>query len=132
MGGDGAHLGGHDRLNAIADLTEATGVERTALYSAFGNKEALFRRALTRYHERYLGYLPEALTLPTSRQVAAHFLRGAVDLDTRYPDRTGCFGINGVLAGSSCAMSACFSRKPKLRRVPAFSPPLFAACRRSF
>lgn len=88
---------------SYADLTEATGVERPALYSAFGNKEALFRRALTRYHERYLGYLPEALELPTSRQVAAHFLRGAVDLNTRYPDRTGCFGINGVLAGSDDA-----------------------------
>jgi AcrR family transcriptional regulator len=85
---------------SYADLTEATGVERPALYSAFGNKEALFRRALARYHERYLGYLPEALELPTARQAAAHFLRGAVELNTRYPDRTGCFGINGVLAGS--------------------------------
>lgn len=88
---------------SYADLTEATGVERPALYSAFGNKEALFRRALARYHERYLGYLPEALQLPTARQVAAHFLRGAVELNTRYPDRAGCFGINGVLAGSDDA-----------------------------
>ena len=88
---------------SYADLTEVTGVERPALYSAFGNKEALFRRALARYHERYLGYLPEALQLPTAREVAAHFLRGAVDLNTRYPDRTGCFGINGVLAGSDDA-----------------------------
>ena len=46
---------------SYADLTEATGVERPALYSAFGNKEALFRRALARYYERYLDYLPEAL-----------------------------------------------------------------------
>ena len=46
---------------SYADLTEATGVERPALYSAFGNKEALFRRALGRYYERYLDYLPEAL-----------------------------------------------------------------------
>ncbi|MEK1900614.1 MAG: helix-turn-helix domain-containing protein, partial [Rhizobium sp.] len=59
---------------SYADLTEAAGVERPALYSAFGNKEALFRRALDRYSERYLDYLPEALKLPTSRQVAAHIL----------------------------------------------------------
>jgi AcrR family transcriptional regulator len=85
---------------SYTDLTEATGVERPALYSAFGNKEALFRQALARYEARYLGYLPEALLLPTARQVAAHILSNAADLNTRYPEHTGCFGINGALAGS--------------------------------
>jgi AcrR family transcriptional regulator len=85
---------------SYADLTEAAGVERPALYSAFGNKEALFRQALARYDARYLDYIPEALKLPTARQVAAHILHNAVDLNTRYPDHTGCLGINGVLAGS--------------------------------
>lgn len=85
---------------SYADLTEAAGVERPALYSAFGNKEALFRRALDRYSERYLDYLPEALKLPTSRQVAAHILYNAVDLNTRFPNHAGCLGINGAVAGS--------------------------------
>lgn len=85
---------------SYTDLTEATGVERPALYSAFGNKEALFRQALARYDERYLDYIPEALRLPTSRQVAAHILHNAVDLNTRYPDHTGCLGVNGAVAGS--------------------------------
>ena len=88
---------------SYAHLTEATGVERPALYSAFGNKEALFRRALDRYYERYLAYLPEALRLPTAREVAAHVLYSGIDLTTRYPDHTGCFGINGLLAGSDAA-----------------------------
>ncbi|MGV6874053.1 TetR/AcrR family transcriptional regulator [Pseudochelatococcus sp. B33] len=85
---------------SYADLTEATGVERPALYSAFGNKEALFRQALARYYERYLDYIPEGLQLPTARDVAAHILYSAADLSTRYPDHTGCLGINGALAGS--------------------------------
>ncbi|MBS7699867.1 MULTISPECIES: TetR/AcrR family transcriptional regulator [unclassified Chelatococcus] len=85
---------------SYTDLTEATGVERPALYSAFGNKEALFRRSLTRYYERYLHYLPEALQLPTAREVAAHILYAAAELNTRYPEHPGCLGINGVLAGS--------------------------------
>jgi AcrR family transcriptional regulator len=85
---------------SYADLTEATGVERPALYSAFGNKEALFRRALARYDELYLGYISEALQLPTSREVAAHILYNAADLNTRYPDNTGCLAVNGALAGS--------------------------------
>ena len=85
---------------SYADLTEAIGVERPALYAAFGNKEALFRQALARYDERYLGYLPEAMALPTARAVAAHILVHAADLNTRYPEHTGCLIINGALAGS--------------------------------
>jgi len=85
---------------SYADLVEATGVERPALYSAFGNKEALFLKALARYNERYLDYMPEALLLPTAREVAARILHQTVDLNTRYPDHAGCLGINGALAGS--------------------------------
>jgi AcrR family transcriptional regulator len=85
---------------SYADLTQAAGVERPALYSAFGNKEALFKKVLTRYYEHHLDYIPVALQLPTAREVAAHILFNAIDLNTRYPDHTGCLGINGILAGS--------------------------------
>lgn len=88
---------------SYTDLTQATGVERPALYSAFGNKEALFRQVLTRYYEHYLNFFPAALELPTSREVAAHILRSAAELHTRYPDRKGCLGVHGALAGSDDA-----------------------------
>ena len=88
---------------SYADLTKATGVERPALYSAFGNKESLFRKALDRYQARYLSYLPEALERPTARDVAAHLLSGAIDLNTRYADHRGCLVIQGALAGSDDA-----------------------------
>ncbi|MFB5676151.1 TetR/AcrR family transcriptional regulator [Paenibacillus terreus] len=88
---------------SYTDLTQATGVERPALYSAFGNKEALFRQALERYYEQYLDFFPAALELPTSREVAAHILRKAAELHTRYPDHKGCLGIHGALAGSDDA-----------------------------
>lgn len=90
---------------SYTDLTEAVGVERPALYSAFGNKEALFRRALDRYYDRYLDFFPAALEQPTSRDVAAHMLRGAAELHTRYPDNPGCLGVHGALAGSDDAES---------------------------
>lgn len=83
-----------------ADLTEAVGVERPALYAAFGNKEALFRRVLERYYERFMDYFPAALQLPTAREVAEHILLSSADVNTRFNDRTGCLGINGVVAGS--------------------------------
>ena len=88
---------------SYADLTEAAGVERPALYSVFGNKEALFRLALARYYERYLDYIPKALLLPTAREVAAHILYSAADLNTRFANNTGCLGINGAVAASDDA-----------------------------
>lgn len=88
---------------SYTDLTQATGVERPALYSAFGNKEALFGRALERYYAHYLNFFPLALEQPTSRKVVEHLLRGAAELHTRYPDRKGCLGIHGALAGSDDA-----------------------------
>ncbi|MBB4634272.1 TetR/AcrR family transcriptional regulator [Longimicrobium terrae] len=88
---------------SYADLTEAAGVERPALYSAFGNKEALFRKALDRYYERYLDFIPQALKLPTAREVAAHILYSAAELNTRYPDHPGCLAVNGALAVSDDA-----------------------------
>lgn len=88
---------------SYTDLTQATGVERPGLYAAFGNKEALFCQALDRYYAHYLDFFRKALERPTSREVAADILHGAVELNTRYPDRTGCLGVHGALAGSDDA-----------------------------
>lgn len=85
---------------SYADLTAAAGVERPALYSAFGNKEALFRKALDRYFETYMDFIPEALAQPTAYRVVHGMLYGALELHTRYPDQSGCLGINGALAVS--------------------------------
>lgn len=85
---------------SYTDLTAATGVERPALYSAFGNKEALFRKALDRYYDHYMDFIPKALELPTAREVATAMLHSALELHTEMPDRRGCLGINGALAGS--------------------------------
>lgn len=84
---------------SYTDLTRATGVERPGLYSAFGNKEAMFRLALDRYYLRYLQYFPEALEQPTSRLVVQHILGGAAELHTRYADRRGCLGVLGAVVG---------------------------------
>jgi AcrR family transcriptional regulator len=86
-----------------ADLLAATGIKSPALYAAYGNKEQLFLKALARYDERYLDYMPEALALPTAREVAARIIHRAIDLNTRYPEHTGCLGINGGLAVSDDA-----------------------------
>ncbi|AMJ59990.1 TetR/AcrR family transcriptional regulator [Bosea sp. PAMC 26642] len=86
-----------------ADLVEAAGIERPAFYSAFGNKEALFRKALVRYDEQFLEYTREALKATTALGVAAGILREAVEHNTRFPERGGCLGINGAIAASDGA-----------------------------
>lgn len=85
---------------SYADLTAAAGVERPALYSAFGNKEALFRKVMERYYDRQLDYFPNALEEPTARRVVDRMLRDAAELQTRHEEHPGCLGVSGVLAGS--------------------------------
>ena len=85
---------------SYSDLTEAAGVERPALYAAFGNKEAMFGRAMARYYERYMDYVPQALALPTARQVAQALLEHTAELNTRFPEHLGCLMVNGALAAS--------------------------------
>lgn len=84
---------------SYTDLTQATGVERPGLYSAFGNKEAMFHLALERYYATYLQYFPEALAQSTSRLVIEHILLGAAELHTRFADRRGCMGVLGAVVG---------------------------------
>jgi AcrR family transcriptional regulator len=89
---------------SVADLTAATGVAAPGLYAAFGNKEALFLKALDRYQEGYLAEVACALSKPGARVAIEEFLRrNAKRLVER--DHPGCMGINGAIACSDGAES---------------------------
>lgn len=90
---------------SFGDLTEATGVARPGLYAAFGNKEALFHRALDLYDEKYLGFMRDALDESTSFKVVQSILEGSVELHTMFSAHPGCLGITGALACSDEAES---------------------------
>lgn len=79
----------------LTDLTNAMGITRTSMYAAFGNKEALFRKALERYTEGPASYGARALEEPTARQVATAFLNGSVRATTRPDCPAGCLGVQG-------------------------------------
>src|SRR5438105_9537774 len=64
---------------SLDDLTGAMGINRPSMYAAFGNKEALFRKALARYEEAEARYVREALNEPTAGRVAQRLLRRAAD-----------------------------------------------------
>lgn len=102
---------------SLSALTEATGVNVPSLYAAFGNKEALFRRALHSYLQKPASYLPRALSQPTARQAAEAMFRGAIDMvmNRRHPD--GCLLVQGALA--SGPQSSSIRRELARRRAGA-------------
>src|SRR5260370_27802311 len=83
---------------SLPTLTKAMGINRPSLYAAFGNKEALFRKAVDRYERGAAGYAPKALKQPTARQVDAALLEGIVALLTRPRNPGGCLMVQGALA----------------------------------
>ena len=86
---------------SLTELTEAMGIGRPSLYAAFGNKEALFRRALDLYETEKLGYMSQALSAPTSREVATRLLGGALECQTSSCEPRGCLGVIGSMACGS-------------------------------
>jgi AcrR family transcriptional regulator len=88
---------------SMADLTEAMGITKPSLYAAFGNKEALFHKALDLYEAEKLEYTREALKQPTARAVAEYYMRGAIDAQMSSCDPKGCLG---VISAAACGAEA--------------------------
>lgn len=88
---------------SLATLAEAMGINMPSLYAAFGNKQALFHKALERYLQQPASYLRKALEQPTARSVAQEAFRGAIAMvmHPRHPD--GCLLVHGALATSAAA-----------------------------
>lgn len=83
---------------SLTDLTAAMGISRPSLYAAFGDKEALFRKAFAHYAEGPASYVRAALNEPTVRRVAESLLRGAVNLLGNPENPRGCLSVQGGLA----------------------------------
>ncbi len=87
------------------------GVTRPSLYCAFGNKEALFKKALDLYEREKLAFVDQSLAAPTGREAVERFLNSACDLYAADPETRGCMGVNSVL---SCQGVASESVKQEL------------------
>src|ERR1700744_716006 len=75
----------------IDDLVAGMGVGRPSLYSVFGDKRAIFLRALKAYAERKGALAAKALFSPgTLRDSLAGFLRSAVESATEKGSAPGC------------------------------------------
>src|ERR1700760_4753862 len=75
----------------IDDLVAGMGGGRPSLYAIFGDKRAIFLRALKRYAERKGALAAKALRSPKSlRDSIADFLRYAVESATEKGSARGC------------------------------------------
>ena len=83
---------------SLSELTEAMGITKPSLYAAFGNKEALFRKALDLYETEKLAYMQTALSAPTARGVAENLLRGALANYCSLNEPRGCMGVISSVA----------------------------------
>lgn len=90
---------------SLTDLTEAMGITRPSLYAAFGNKEALFRKALDLYEQEKMAYIGKALEQPTARKVAEHMAHGAMENVAGADEPHGCLRVISSVACGPAAQS---------------------------
>jgi AcrR family transcriptional regulator len=88
---------------SMTELTSAMGITKPSLYAAFGNKEALFHKALDLYEREKLAYMNSALEAPTARGVAERLFRGALEIQMSTCDPKGCLG---VISSATCGAEA--------------------------
>ncbi|MES2067098.1 MAG: TetR/AcrR family transcriptional regulator [Pseudomonadota bacterium] len=88
---------------SMTELTSAMGITKPSLYAAFGNKEALFHKALDLYEREKLAYMKSALEAPTARGVAERLFRGALEIQMSTCDPKGCLG---VISSATCGAEA--------------------------
>jgi len=93
---------------SMPDLTDAMGMNRPSIYSSFGNKEELYRKALERYSERSFAIFKDKLSAPKLRDAIEGLLCGAAQqfsCGEKMPK--GCMAVQGGLVGSDDADGAC-------------------------
>jgi AcrR family transcriptional regulator len=90
---------------SLPDLTKAMRINRPSLYAAFGNKEALFRKAIDRYVEGPARHTREALEAPTASGVVEQLWLRGIELITDPRSPRGCFMVQSALACGDAADS---------------------------
>lgn len=76
---------------SLDDLCAATGLNRSSLYAAFGDKRALYLRSLARYEAGAIDGIRKAFDGKPVRAGLRQFLDGLIDAIVAGPGRRGCF-----------------------------------------
>ena len=92
---------------SLDDLTRAMGINRPSMYATFGDKQALFRKALDRYAEGPASFVRQALEEKTARAAAEKIMRGTVEMVTCPKNPHGCLLVQGALAPGEASDAVC-------------------------
>ncbi len=83
---------------SVRDLAAEMGINGPSLYNAFGDKRALFVRALGRYAERWMRERIERLDHEGSGKTAIQmFLHELIERSIKDRERRGCLIVNSAL-----------------------------------
>jgi len=105
---------------SLDDVCQATGLGRSSLYAAFGDKRELYLSALERYEENAVSRIAEALSGPLPiREALAGFLRGMIDDIVAGPGRRGCFIGNCAAELARLDRGAAARVRRSLQRIEA-------------
>ena len=83
---------------SMTDLTEATGMAKPGLYATFGDKEALYAKALSHYFRGYGASVMDDLVRSQDplHIVVRRFLNAVADATTDKATPGGCFVVNSI------------------------------------
>ncbi|KZK84230.1 HTH-type transcriptional repressor ComR [Pseudovibrio sp. Ad13] len=82
---------------SMQDLERITELKKQSLYREFGNKDAMYARALKLYHERDLTHLAQVICRAPNAKQRFVDLFEAVLVPVRNGDRSGCFLCNSAI-----------------------------------
>ncbi len=103
---------------SLDDLCESTGLNRSSLYAAFGDKRALFLTTIDRYGDGSVARIAAALSRPARiREGLAAFLAEMIDRIVAGPGRSGCFIGNCAAEVARHDRAAAASVRRNLHRI---------------
>ena len=102
---------------SLDDLCEATGLNRSSLYAAFGDKRDLYLQSLARYEDGSAARIAAALEGKPIREGLEEFLEGLIDSIVAGPGRRGCFIGNCAAEMARLDKRAAARVKKSLERI---------------
>ncbi|MGI9326296.1 MAG: TetR/AcrR family transcriptional regulator [Pseudomonadales bacterium] len=86
---------------SLDDLAEAMGMNRPSIYGAFGDKEALYRRALAQFGSRMEGAMRQTLYANADvRKALMNFFRQALAIYVSGPQPKGCLVMSTAVSAA--------------------------------
>jgi AcrR family transcriptional regulator len=93
--------------SSVNDIAEAMGVSKPSLYAAFGDKEALYLRALARYGDRQQSLHARVLDQePDARRAIENLMLSVVDQIATPGMPSGCMVVSGAWSCESPGVPA--------------------------